>query len=157
MEQMSSRGHVDVVLVSPDGGRQFVDGGHNTLSYGCADAVARLFAGEVGRRPAQIVFMLGDFSLSADDPRVQGDIGIGVTQEPVSVDPNPKFSPSSDKYVGNIVTFSAMTVDNAAEKTVYGFLLKDATGRTPAARKLDAPITKPANYALSATWAVTFS
>lgn len=165
MDQISARGQVEVELVAPDGVRTPVSCGHNTLSYRCSDAVARLFAGQLAVRPAKIAFVLEDFELDSEDARRQETIGEGKAVEDVALDPNPAFSasdataehPEGVEYRGNVVRFTAMTVDNAAAKTVYGFLLKAEDGTVLAARKLGTTVQKPQNYALSASWSVTFN
>lgn len=168
MEQMRASGHVSVELVSPDDTRIGVDCGHNTLSYRCADAVASLFAGRTDGLPRTVAFIYGETDglgasflfKSGDRDRNQTDVvGTGLAVEDVPVNASPRLSASSKEYTGNQVTFSALTVDNAKPRFVYGFLLKDGSGpnaRVLAVKRLPSATRKPENYAMSMSWTVTF-
>lgn len=166
MEQMIAKGNVSISLTGRDGTSHSTDIGHNTLSYGCADSVASLFSGKQSARPAKVVFAYGaegldnSFVLDQDDPRVQrqSDIITGnLAPKAVDIDPNPVISSSdSTKYVGNVVTFKAMTTENDSDTYVYGFLLEAADGTVLAAKKLEPGVLKQKNYALSVSWSVRF-
>lgn len=164
MKSLSARGRVEVRLVDGNGSARTVSVGHNTLSYGCADAVARMFAGQTDRRPSRIDFVLEDFTIGTVRPdgtvdmRDQRGLADKTNVLSAAIDPNPRFSPSDDEnspYEGNVVTLSAMLTDDAARR-VFGFLLKDSAGRVLAARKLDEAVEKAAGYGMSVSWAVTF-
>lgn len=165
MEQMIAKGNVSISLTGRDGTSHSIDIGHNTLSYGCADSVASLFSGKQSARPAKVVFAYGAKGLENSfvedqDPRVQrqSDIITGnLSPKAVDIDPNPVISSSdSTKYVGNVVTFKAMTTENDRDIYVYGFLLESADGTVLAAKKLDPGVLKQKNYALSVSWSVRF-
>lgn len=168
MEQMRASGRVSVELVSPDGTRTVVGCGHNTLSYRCADAVASLFAGRTDGLPRTVAFVYGETDgLGASFLFTPGDrdrdqaavVGTGLAVEDVPVNPSPRLAASSKEYTENQVTFSALTVDNAKPRFVYGFLLKDGNGpnaRVLAVKRLPSPARKPENYAMSMAWTVTF-
>jgi len=165
MDSITMRGHVDTFLVSPDGERRHVQEGCNTVSYACADAAARLFAGR-GGGPRTVGFVYGTANdlasgfqfADGDRDRTEADIvDTGVLSVAnVPVDPNPGVSASDGNYGGNVVTFRATTVDNTAKWFVYGYLLKDADGNVLAVRKLPSVVTKSAGYALAVSWAIKF-
>lgn len=158
-------GHVDVLAVGPDGSVGPVSSGRNTVSYMCADAMARLFAGDDTARPRTVAFVHGAAGLGSafhfsavDRDKGQADIvGTGLSVHDVSVADNPKRTASGDDYAGNIVTFGATSAPDLGETTVYGLLLKAADGTVLAVRKFDSPVAKAANYALSVSWSLTFS
>ena len=180
MDSMMANGHVVAALVSPDGRRRVVAEGRNTLLYRCADAVARLFAGESAYRPTTIGFVCAagsgedeNFNFTASDrtTKTQDDlVKGGLSVKDVQVEPAYSFSatpPTAEElvanpaatshYQGNKVTFRAMTVDNAAAEFVYGFLLKDAAGRVLAVKKFDSAVERTAGFAMAASWTVTFN
>ena len=179
-DSMMANGHVVAALVSPDGRRRVVAEGHNTLLYRCADAVARLFAGESAYRPATIGFVCAAesdkgsaFTFTASDrtTKTQAElVGSGLSVKDVQVEPAYSFSatpPTAEEleddpdavshYQGNKVTFKVMTIDNAAAEYVYGFLLKDAAGRVLAVRKFSSAVKRTAGFAMAASWTVTFN
>lgn len=180
MDSMMANGHVVAALVSPDGRRSVVAEGHNTLLYRCADAVARLFAGESAYRPTTIGFVCAasndkdeDFIFEASDrtTKTQGDlVKNGLSVKDVQVEPAYSFSTTpptaaeleedpeaTSHYQGNKVTFRAMTVDNDSAEFVYGFLLKDAAGRVLAVKKFGEAVRRTEDYAMAASWTVTFN
>jgi hypothetical protein len=181
-DNMMANGHVVAALVSPDGRHSVVAEGHNTLLYRCADAVARLFAGESAYRPTTIGFVCATeadkgsaFAFpDPDDPRTtktQAElVGSGLYVKDVQVEPAYAFSatpPTEEElednphavshYQGNKVTFRAMTVDNDETEYVYGFLLKDAAGRVLAVKKFDKAVERTEGFAMAASWTVTFN
>lgn len=166
MDHITARGSVKATLISPSGHSDVVSEDHNALMYGCADAVAALCTGDLARRPATLGFVYGQSSdLSAfmfdqespDRGGRQSDIvGEGLSCEDVTLAPSPAIS-SSDRshYSGNRVTFRAMSTGDS-EVFIYGFLLKDGYNNLLAVRKLAAPVRRPAGYAVSADWSVSF-
>lgn len=174
MDHIIARGHVDAFLVSPDGAVREVVCGHNTLSYACADVVARLFAGLVDQKPSTVAFVYaGDATKAtsfhpltdADRGKTQAQIvGTGLNVHEVAISPNPSFTSSNaSRYSGNTVTFRATTTDNSVRTYIYGVILKDATGKVLATKQLikdgtaSDPIERPAGYALAVSWGVTFT
>lgn len=168
MDSMMANGHVVAALVSPDGRHSVVAEGHNTLLYRCADAVARLFAGESAYRPTTIGFVCAEgsgqssaFTFEASDrtTKTQNDlVKSGLSVKDVQVEPAYSFSAATSHYQGNKITFRAMTVDNdEAAEWVYGFLLKDAAGRVLAVKKFDEAVERTKGYAMAASWTVTFN
>ena len=169
MDNIVIKGHVDTVLVAPDGSRIPVNDGSNTVSYACAELAAQLFAGR-GGGPAKLVMA---YSTQADKEsgfnfvsgsRTQTRASIipadgGLQAAEVALEPNPVVAPSdSNKYTtgGNAVTFRAMLASNT-KVYVYGYLLEDADGRVLAARSLGTGrIEKPGGYGLSVSWTITF-
>lgn len=166
-DSMMANGHVVAALVSPDGQRRVVAEGHNTLLYRCADAVARLFAGESAYRPTTIGFVCAaesdkgsafTFTVSDRTTKTQAElVGSGLSVKDVRVEPGYALTASSANYGGNKVTFRAMTVDNADNEFIYGFLLKDAAGRVLAVKKFDSAVERTAGFAMAASWTVTFN
>jgi len=178
MDSIKSHGHVEVAVVAPDGTRSIVDSGHNTLLYGCADAVARLFAGEASYRPTTIGFVKAhDSGLGAAFDVTDGRktktqaelVGSALTVEDVPIESGYRFDatpPTSAEiaadpdatshYSGNKVTFRAMTQDNTGSAYIYGFLLKDAAGRVLAVKKLTTAVQRTSSYAIAAAWTVEF-
>lgn len=157
MDSITAHGHVEASLVAPDGTASVVESGHNTLLYRCADAVARLFAGEAAYRPAKIGFVTSDFSLATDARGTSPATLAGLSAEDVPIETGYSFSTADGaKYGGNKVTFRAMTTESTAV-TIYGFLLKDADGRVLAVKKLDSPVARQSGYAMAASWSVQFN
>jgi len=165
MEDITMKGNVETFLVSPDGERVPVQQGSNTVSYACADAVARLFAGR-GGGPTRIAFVyavgnnkIGSFLFTAGERnKKESDIvGSGLSVVEAPVDPSPSVSPSDDTgdYEGNKVELRATAYSSTAVY-IYGYLLKDAAGNVLAVRKLASPIQKPKDYGLSVSWSITF-
>lgn len=158
-------GYVSVAAVGPGGARSMVSAGHNTVLYACADAMARVFAGDSSACPHTVVFVHGADDLGSafhfDGTRTaktQGDIvGTGLSVHEVTIADNPKRSASGDDYAGNIVTFGATSAPDLGETTVYGLLLKAADGTVLAVRKFDPPTATTKGYALSVSWSLTFS
>lgn len=180
MDKIFAKGHVEAALVAPDGSRHAVAGGANTLLYWCADAVARLFAGEQAYRPSVIGFVCAgsdgagnDFTFTAGDRTTKTEAELvrsGLTVVDVPIETGYKFAaepPTAEElaedpdakshYAGNKVSFHAMTVDNAESEYVYGFLLKDAAGHVLAVKKLATPVRRAAEYAMAATWTIQFN
>lgn len=174
MEQIHAHGYVTAYRITPEGYREFVDAGRNTLSYGCADANAALFAGDADWKPSKVVFVCASasgkeadfhFDPSSSTKRVQDEETILGARfdalDEVDLDPNPKRDvppgTAEGTYTANRVTFTALTKRNDAAVTVYGFLLKAANGKVLATRKLTQGLPKTAGYALAVTWAVTFN
>ena len=163
MDGVAIKGHVDTLLISPDGVETRVDGGSNTVSYACADAVARLFAGR-GGGPKRIVFACGSSSLGdpfnlEDSQRSQDRatiLGSDLTGYDVDIEPNPITDKSGDAYAGNVVRLRA-TLTTSSSTYIYGYLLEDAAGNVLAARRLSTKISKPAGYGISALWSITFT
>lgn len=166
MKQVATSGYVDAFIVAPDGTQEQVVSGANTLLYGCADAVAYLFAGAAEYRPTTIGFVtasttgLGsNFHFTAGDRKTlteQDIVGDGLSVHNVPIGQNIKFAATADEYKANQVLFGAMTTDNSSAAVIYGFILKDAQGRVLAVKKLANPQQRAAGYAMSATWSVTF-
>lgn len=165
MESIAIRGHVDTFLVSPENVSTHILEGNNTVSYACADAAARLFAGRDGR-PRTVAFVYAEssglessfgFTAGERDKTQEDIVGSGLSVANVAIDPNPSLSLSeAGKYAGNVATFHAVTTENSAPVYVYGYLLKDGEGRVLAVRKLESAVSKPAGYALAVSWAITF-
>lgn len=158
-------GHVDVLSVGPDGTARPVSSGRNTVSYMCADAMARLFVGDGTARPRTVVFVHGDDGLGGsfhfspgDRDKGQADIvGGSLSVHEVPVADNPKRTASGPDYTGNVVTFGATSTAELGETTVYGLLLKAVDGTVLAVRKFDTAVSKADGYALSVSWSITFS
>lgn len=158
-------GYVSVAAVGPGGARSVVSAGHNTVLYACADAMARVFAGDSSARPHTVVFVHGAAGLAAafhfDGTRTaktQGDIvGTGLSVHEVIIADNPKRSASGDDYTGNTVTFGATSAPDLGATTVYGLLLEAADGTVLAVRKFSEPMVTTGGYALSVSWSLTFS
>ena len=166
MDNISIKGHVDTVLVAPDGSRIPVNDGSNTVSYACAELAARLFAGR-GGGPAKLVMAYStsdgktsDFVFSGSRTQKRSSIICGgLEAAEVALEPNPAVTSSdSSKYTtgGNAVTFRGMLA-SSNKVYVYGYLLEDADGRVLAARSLGTGrIEKPKDYGLSVSWTITF-
>lgn len=159
-------GYVSVEAVGPDGVRSLVSAGHNTVLYACADAMARVFAGDSSARPHTVVFVHGEagkaasFTFTETDrsSKTQADIvGDGLLVHSVVVADNPKRTASGANYAGNVVTFGATSTAELGATTVYGLLLKAADGTVLAVRKFDPAESKAEDYALSVSWSLTFS
>lgn len=180
MDIMTASGHVDAFIVGPDGSRRKVAEGKNTLLYRCADAVAHMFAGSVDYVPATIgVVCSSDLSanhmagfnftdgnrttLGEEDIVLPGnqltvhDIPIGQNKQFSATTPSVTPTVTGGGYSGNKITLGAVTTDNGSAEDVYGFLLKDASGRVLAVKKLSAKVRRAANYAIAVSWAVTFN
>lgn len=167
MSHITARGHVDAFLVAPDGRREKVAHGSNTLLFGCADAVAGIFGGLSGHRPVTIGFVYGaERGLDAGFMFSQGDRATRTQRELVGselhvydqyIDQNRRFSASGPGYKGNVVTFNASKPDTGGASYVYGLLLKDASGNVLAAKRFDTCVAQPAGYAFAAAWSVTFA
>lgn len=168
MGSIAVSGHVKAFLVSPCGHQAELVCGRNTVSYRCADAVAGMFAGLADARPVSVAFVYAatsgketSFNFSPGERnKTQSDIvpsSSGLSVHEVDLDPNPRCTPSAATYQGNKVTFSATTRNNTAAEYVYGFLLKNAAGDVLAVKKADSALFKPAGYALSVTWDITFT
>lgn len=168
MDNISIKGHVDTVLVAPDGSRTPVNDGSNTVSYACAELAARLFAGR-GGGPAKLVMAYSastgkESGFNFTGLRTQTRDGIitpggGLLAAEVALEPDPVVASSdSSKYTtgGNAVTFRAM-LTSSNTVYVYGYLLEDADGHVLAARSLGTGrIEKPGGYGLSVSWTITF-
>lgn len=165
MDDITMRGHVDAFLVAPDGKRTPAQAGANTVSYACAEAVARLFAGQ-GGGPTRVVFAHADTTdktfnfVSGDRDKAESDIlGTDLQAASVAIDASPSISASdASKYKtgGNVVTLRA-TMSSDAAFYIYGYMLEDAAGHVLAVRKLDNPVQKPEGYAFAVSWAITFA
>lgn len=158
MDSITAQGHVEASLVAPDGTVRVVECGHNTILYRCADAVARLFAGEAAYRPAKIGFVTADFSLAVADARGTSPSTLAqLNAEDVPLETGYSFATAdSAKYANNKVTFRAMTT-NSTTVTIYGFLLKDADGRVLAVKKLGSPVARQDGFVMAISWTVQFS
>ena len=166
MSHITARGHVDAFLVSPDGHAEQVVRGANTLLFNCADAVAGIFGGLSGYRPAVIGFVYGNdkdlaanfnFSVGDRTAKTQAElVGTGLHVHDQYIDQNRHFEASAPGYSGNVVSFSAAKPGTDAMSYVYGALLKDPSGRVLAVKRFDEPVVQNKSYALSVSWSVTF-
>lgn len=157
MDSITAHGYVEASLIAPDGTSRVVECGHNTVLYRCADAVARLFAGEAAYRPAKIGFVTADFSLATDARGTSPGTLAQLSAEDVPLETGYSFATADGaKYANNKVTFRAMTTESTAV-TIYGFLLKDADGRVLAVKKLDSPVARQDGFVVATSWTVQFS
>jgi len=173
-------GHVDVHVITPAGDVVPESSGSNTTLYACADAVARMCAGDDRARPAKIVIAYnkqgakGQFNYTANirtSVTVADVVTNGMSTYEVDVTGSGKLSAAEGQsnYHGNTVTLSGVTGDdfnalNLAKVDgddvntgIHGYLLVAADGTVLAVRKPNNRTTKSAGYGMLVSWKLTFN
>ena len=157
-------GHVRASIIAPDGKVVPLVSGRNTVSSRCADAAARMFAGDMSMRPSRIVFAYDTssssltFNFSAGERNKTRDeiLGSSLSAEVAPIADNPSLGVSGDEYTGNVVTFGASARSDRS-MYVYGVIMEDSNGNVLAVKKFDSAVALPVGYALAVSWQITFN